>query len=223
MQNTQNEVKQQMTEEELQRTQVLNFDDFKKTARYEKLSSKKPAIIVALIGIFAIMIGGGIPIVQSGLAKSKEKKESSTFQARKKEDNKKSEITCSKSALAGATMTGLNETMIITYKFEDEKLVSISKKLELSIPDGLATGPDILQGFQTALQPYLIQQNGYDLSVVKTEKGLITTTNVDYNTVDINSIPALNQGNGYFNVTYVKDSPKDSVIQDMTAQEYTCK
>ena len=47
MQKDSNVQKQQMSEEELQRTQVLNFDTFKQVARYEKISSKKPAIIVA--------------------------------------------------------------------------------------------------------------------------------------------------------------------------------
>ena len=73
MQKDSNVQKQQMSEEELQRTQVLNFDTFKQVARYEKISSKKPAIIVALLGVLAIVIGGTYPIVQSQMAKSNEK------------------------------------------------------------------------------------------------------------------------------------------------------
>ena len=68
-QKNQNVQKQKMTEEELQRTQVLNFDTFKQVARYEKLSSKKPAMIFALLGVLAILIGGGYPIVQSQMQK----------------------------------------------------------------------------------------------------------------------------------------------------------
>ena len=72
MQQNQQVQTQQMTEEELQRTQVLNFDDFKQVARYEKISSKKPAIIVALIGVLALIFGGSYSVVQSQMAKKTE-------------------------------------------------------------------------------------------------------------------------------------------------------
>ena len=47
-------VKQQMTPEELQRTQVLNFQDVEDLANFEKRTSKKPAIIIAILGIISI-------------------------------------------------------------------------------------------------------------------------------------------------------------------------
>ena len=42
----------QITPEELQKTLVLNLKDFEETARIEKITSKKPALTVALIGVF---------------------------------------------------------------------------------------------------------------------------------------------------------------------------
>ena len=54
-QNKNNDVKQQMSEEELQRTQVLNFETFKKIAHFEKVNSKKPAAILALLGLLLIV------------------------------------------------------------------------------------------------------------------------------------------------------------------------
>ena len=44
----------QVTPEELQKTLVLNLADFEETARIEKMTSKKPALIVALLGVFSI-------------------------------------------------------------------------------------------------------------------------------------------------------------------------
>ena len=58
MQNNQNQMaKQQMTQEELQRTQVLNLQEVEKVAKFEKRTSKKPALFVAFLGILSITFG----------------------------------------------------------------------------------------------------------------------------------------------------------------------
>ena len=74
MNNNNNQVKQQLSEEELQRTQVLNFDDFKTTTRIEKAGSKKPAIIVAIIGLLSILIGTFVGIFDKYLKQRKNNK-----------------------------------------------------------------------------------------------------------------------------------------------------
>lgn len=227
MQNGQNQSqmqqqvqKQQMTEEELQRTQVLNFDTFKQVARYEKISSKKPAIIVALIGILAIVIGGTYPIVQSQMAK-KEQESKSSVQARKKE--KKSvatELVCTQSTSLVAN--GLDQAISIKYNFIDNKLTSFTKELTLTVTAGSTTGATSLQNFITALQPFLVQKEGYSVTVKQIENGVVTNTSVDYKTIDINSIPEMNQQNVYFNVIYLADSNRESIKEDMTNQNYIC-
>ena len=218
-QNGQNLQKQQMSEEELQRTQVLNFDTFKQVARYEKVSSKKPAIVVALIGILAIIIGGSYPIVQSQMEKNKESK--STMQARKK-DNKliASELNCTQEIPAG--VNGLDQVMKIKYNFIDNKLTSFTKELTLTISPASTTGTTSLQSFITALQPYLVQKDGYSVVVRQIENGVVTTTNVDYRSVDINTLPEINQKNNYFSVVYLADTNMESIKQDMTTQNYIC-
>ena len=212
--------KQQMTEEELQRTQVLNFDDFKQAARYEKISSKKPAVVVALIGILAILVGAGYPVVQSQLSK-KVDNDKDVIQARKKDKVIKSELTCTSTTPAGTN--GLDKTLTIKYEFNNEKLTGFTKTLDLKVTQGSAIGPKTLQDFITALEPYLIKKSGYEVSVQKLDNEVITTTEVDYDTIDINGIPDVNQSNSNFNVQYVVNTSKESIKQDMEKQEYTCK
>ena len=48
---------QQMSREELTRTQVLNLSDFERVAKYEKSVSKKPAIFLFALGMFCIIAG----------------------------------------------------------------------------------------------------------------------------------------------------------------------
>ena len=55
----------QISQEELMKTQVLNLQDVEEAARYEKATSKKPAILVAVIGFFAIFLGTSLPFVNS--------------------------------------------------------------------------------------------------------------------------------------------------------------
>lgn len=220
MQKDSNVQKQQMSEEELQRTQVLNFDTFKQVARYEKISSKKPAIIVALLGVLAIVIGGTYPIVQSQMAKSNEKNKS-TVQARKREVKPvTSELTCTQTT--PSVGNGLDQTITIKYNFIDNKLTSFTKELNLGLTAGTTTGQVALQDFINALQPFLVQKDGYSVTAKKIENGVVTTTSVDYKTVDINSLPEINQQNGYFNVMYLADTNMEAIKQDMTNYNYIC-
>ena len=48
---------QEMTREELTRTQVLNLSDFEQVAKYEKSTSKRPAIFLAILGVICIISG----------------------------------------------------------------------------------------------------------------------------------------------------------------------
>lgn len=223
MQQNQQVQKQQMTEEELQRTQVLNFDDFKQVARFEKISSKKPALIVALIGVLALIIGGSYPIVQSQMAKNKDESNKSTVQARKKDVKEdKTELTCTRSKMAPTSVTGLNEIITIKYIFENDKLTSFTKELSLTIPEGSTTGESLIQNYLTALEPYLVQLDGYKISVKQVDKGVLTTTAVDYQSLDVTKVPEINQQNEYFNIIYIAGTNKTAISQDMATQEYQC-
>lgn len=221
-QNNQNVQKQKMTEEELQRTQVLNFDTFKQVARYEKLSSKKPAMIFALLGVLAILIGGGYPIVQSQMQKKTESNSQSTVQARKKDAKaKQTELTCTRTKIANESITKLNEKLTIHYSFEDDKLTSLTKELILNVPEG-STDQSPMQTYLTALEPYLIQQDGYKISVKQIENGVITTTEVDYKKLDVSKVPELNQKNEFFNIIYIAGTKSSAISEDMASQQFIC-
>ena len=54
---------------ELTKTLVLNFNEVEDIAKFEKKTSKKPAIIIAIIGLFAIFTGVVYPSVYSMVKK----------------------------------------------------------------------------------------------------------------------------------------------------------
>ena len=94
--------------------------------------------------------------------------------------------------------------------------------MNLGLTAGTTTGQVALQDFINALQPFLVQKDGYSVTAKKIENGVVTTTSVDYKTVDINSLPEINQQNGYFNVMYLADTNMEAIKQDMTNYNYIC-
>ena len=70
-----------LSQEELQRTQVLNLKDVEEVASFERRTSKKPAIIIAVIGALMILFGSTFSVVQSMTAKKVN--EQKTVQKRK--------------------------------------------------------------------------------------------------------------------------------------------
>lgn len=217
MNDNKKRVKQQLSEEELQRTQVLNFDDFKATTRIEKIGSKKPAVIVATIGLIAIILGATYPGIQSLI--SNNKKEQPQVQTRKEDNIKKSKLNCTKTK---NNPDGTVEKITINYEFENDKLKSFEKIFELTIAPGAINGQSALQTFKTTLPSYLTQKNGYDIATKEIENGIEVITKVDYNKLNINELPQSNQADYRFNVTYIKDATKDSVLKDMQKEEFSC-
>ena len=54
--------------EELTRTQVLNLQELEKAAKYEKKTSKKPAAVLAILGVFSISLGLCYPSLNNMLS-----------------------------------------------------------------------------------------------------------------------------------------------------------
>ena len=48
---------QQMTREELTKTQVLNLQELERVAKFERKTSKRPAVLFAIAGILSLTLG----------------------------------------------------------------------------------------------------------------------------------------------------------------------
>lgn len=216
---------QQLSDDELQRTQVLNLQDFKETARIEKLSSKKPAIIIAAIGVLSISLGLAFPAVQSLSARRAAEKEQESVEKRKQEQKikevKEEEITCTHSELNKSN--GTDEYIEVNYKFRDDKLYASTKDYKLVKSAGVQNDPPELASYLAALQSFLMQINGYSVSVQTIEHGSITTTEVNYNILDPSRVPEAHQGNYRFNVVNQANDSKSDVKTTMIALGYTCE
>ena len=214
---------QQLSDEELQRTQVLNLQDFKETARIERITSKKPAIIAATIGILLIAIGVTFPAMQSLNTRHE-------TQARKAELEKhlqtevkivEEDMKCHFENLNQTN--GTDENIDVIFHFRDDKLVSSTKNYKLTKSANYQGTPGELASYLSALQSFLMQISGYSVSVQTIENGSVTTTMVDYNLLDISKVPAQHQSNYRFNVLHRANQTKAEVEKSMTAIGYKCE
>lgn len=216
---------QQLSDDELQRTQVLNLQDFKETARIEKLSSKKPAIIVAAIGILSISLGLLFPSIQSLSTRKQVEETKKTIEKRKSEEEVKKvveeEIICSYLNLNQGN--GTDEAIDVTYKFKDNQLYTSKKEYKLVKSANVTEEPAELNSYLTALQSFLMKIQGYSVSVHTIDHGSITTTEVSYQILDPQKIPAAHQANYRFNVVAKANDSKEQVTKTMTSLGYTCK
>ena len=216
---------QQLSDEELQRTQVLNLKDFKETARIERLSSKKPAIIVAAIGIFSIALGLAFPSIQSFSARKQAEEHKQEIEKRKIEEDEKKPVEetmkCRWQRLNNGN--GTDEVIDITFNFKDNKLHSARKNYNLSKSVGVTEEPAELNSYLVALQSFLMQVSGYGVSVVSNANGSITTTDINYLLMDEATIPAKHKENYRFNVVNHANDTKETVEKTMTGLGYTCE
>ena len=106
--------------EELTRTQVLNIQELENAAKYEKRTSKKPAVFFAVLGLLSISLGVSYPGIQSMMDDSSTKKDNVTEQRKEEEKEVSSTATALQNTLT-CSINQMNEaeatTTVTNYTF----------------------------------------------------------------------------------------------------------
>jgi len=214
---------QQLSDEELQRTQVLNLKDFKETARIERIGSKKPSAILAIMGVLLIAVGMAFPAMQSFSTRREVQAKKITLDEEKIKEVKvvEEDLSCQWEKLNNPN--GTDEKMTATFHFRDNKLTSSEKAYSLTKSATAQGEPGELASYLGALQSFLMQISGYSVSVQKLDNGSITTTTVDYTLLDVTKVPAQHQANYRFDVKQKLNDSKEDVQKAMTAAGYKCE
>ena len=144
----QQQQQQQMTQQELQRTQVLNIDELEKTVRFEKISSKKPAIIVAAIGILFLTFGTTFQVASNLKGSSKVEKRDIAEEVVEKNDVKPATTNLNCNIAATNQADGTDTVYTITYNFEDKQLVGYTKAYNVIPTVGNAQGPQTIENYK---------------------------------------------------------------------------
>lgn len=213
---------QQMTPEELQKTQVLNLQDVEEAARYERRTSKKPAIIIAAIGVFAILLGTAFPVVQSLKAKEEPLKRTHHKVEKKELLTNESSLNCIYTALSNPD--GTDTILNINLTFDSEKLTKVNKTFTINPTAGNPIGTTTVQAYTEGYQPFLAYPiTGYLMTVTPANGGLIVTSAVDYATYDPATLPDLHKSNIATNVEYPAATDKTAIYNDLIMKGFTCQ
>ena len=214
---------QGITVEEFQKTQVLNLKELEEAVRIEKLTSKKPAIIVGVCGLFLIMIGLSFQLVTTLQSKSANKVSSRRImpEDRIQEEMIKTTLQCQKLDLNNPD--GTNKTFTINYSFEDDKLVGFTKNFHVQIIPDNPNGPVRVQNYLNAYKDYMNPIPGYAISVQPLNDGLEVNVEVNYNQLDLTKLNLQQQQHFSTKVDYPLDTAKEKIEQDMVNDSYTCQ
>lgn len=211
---------QNMSQEELQKTQVLNLKDVEEAARYEKSISKKPAIIVAIIGALSIFFGTTFGVVQTLTSEPVSDNDLPTVQ--KRENTSQTDtLKCTYTIVNGTD--GTDQIYNTIYTFENNALTKFVRTTSINPTPGSAIGPNAIENYKVAFQQYLVSIPGYEVVLTPAGTGIISTTTVDYTKLDLTTFPEKQQQTTYTIIDYVANTTKENVQADMLAKGYTCQ
>ena len=222
-----------MSAEELAKTQVLNLSDVEKLANYEEKVSKKPAIVLGVIGLLVLNIGIFYPKITAFLDRDRDEEEIIYNRVDDKVDNTdntvtdnqvngNTQVTCTKTTLAASD--GTDTTLTYNLSFVNNALQSYTKLAIINPnptnPVGVTTIDGLYNGFLSFSQ---IPVGGYYLQVAKNTSGIVVNVNIELTKLDVMTFPESHKTNNVSNVEFSLNSSKDSVNSALVAEGFSCR
>ena len=216
----QNKTKEEI--EELQKTQVLNLKDVEETVKFEKSISKKPAMIIAIIGAIFLTLGSTLQIAKT-MKKSVEPKVEKREISKEKQTVAPVILECQKIQLNNSD--GTNITFTIDYTFNNYKLISFTKKYVLSATEGNQEGIQTIQQYIVGYRDFMNPVNGYAISVTPNENQTVLTAVVsaDLEKIDMTTFPEMQKNHISTSIDYQKDTAFLTIQSDMSSKGFTCE
>lgn len=216
---------------ELTKTLVLNFNEVEDIAKFEKKTSKKPAIIIAIIGLFAIFTGVVYPSVYSMVKKDNNISSDSKLRENTEVVNISDGLTCMKTDTDSVNL--LTNTTTYKFKFDKNGLSNYEKILNIaSTNPSLVETPKVMIDINSMVDPLIITPiTGYTL--YKSMKNDATNVNivnnytvklvVDFTTFNSNSLSDQYNANDFFRVIYKKGDSFNNIKNSLSNMGYNCK
>lgn len=217
--------------EELVNTQVLNIEEVRKVASYEKSISKRPAVICALVGAILILIGGGtqgyITYKQNQAALSNKPEPIAERKVEEKEETLitkgNTDLTCTLTMSKNAN--GTSYTSTFDYIFSDDKLRFVKKVLELDALPNDQAGLISMTNLKKAYDSYaavLNPRDGYIMQVTPRETGFTLLVEIDPYIIKTTSLEENYRANQFINLDGEYNSSTKSIKDKVEAQGYKC-
>ena len=222
-----------MSTEELARTQVLNLDDLREVAKYEKKTSKRPAIFCAIFGAILLTLGAGVQgyithqnkVKLEAIQKNVVKRKNPTITEQKPKVPATSTLKCTLSSQGNAN--GTNYVSEFTFEFANQKLKKETKVFMLDKIVGNKIGESAMNNLYVAYRNFEKINgtvNGYSItSAPRGDVGFTITTLIDLTLLNASSIPAEYNANAQIRVDFPLDSDYETVKTSATASGFICE
>lgn len=197
---------------ELQKTQVLNLKAVEDAVRFEKLTSKKPAIVLGIVGIMFILFGTTFQIVDTVQSRPKNVIEKRTTVV--DEVDKTQKLQCQQKS----QFDGITKEFTIFYEFEDNQLIGFTKTLQL-----VSANSTVIQNYINSFQTYVNPSEGYNPKIERIESGMKFVVEVDYDTLDLTKLNPKQQAHYASKIDYALDTSYNRIKTDMVNGSYVCQ
>ena len=209
------EIQKELTKEQLQQTQVLNYKEVQKAIHFEKVTSKKPAILIAIVGVICLLFGGSLQVASVLYP------EPQNIQKRDiKEKIETKQLNCMKTSLNNPD--GTNTIYNIVYKFENEKLAEVTKEYNVSATEGKEEGKKVIEQYIKEYENLLNETPGYSIETSSTANTTLKVkVVVDYKELDLTKLNELQQTNKYTKVDYSKNATYEKIKNEAVEEGFT--
>ena len=209
---------QPLTAEELQKTQILNLSELQKTIRFEKITSKKPALIIAIIGVALLAFGTTFQIV-SVLSSNNNKVEKREIE--KTPTKIETTLSCVKTTLKNPD--GTDTTYKIDYYFENGKLESEIREYKYTKTENSPNGEETIKNNLNTYKQLQANTSGYQVNTASNNSTELTIiTQIDYKALDLTVIPEKNNENSITRVDYNRNTKVEKIKEEMLNKGFTC-
>lgn len=212
-----------LTKEELQKTQVLNLKEFSEAVHFEKITSKKPAIIIAVIGALLIVFGTSFQVAKTFKPKetTPEPRYVPEQQPQEVVQPKQTSLTCT--SITKGNPDGTDVVYTIVFNLEDEKLIGFRKSYSVSVTEGAENGPASVQSGIQQFLPLATTMDGLQVSVTPTTNGYVATSTADYLMLDLTQLSEAHQNHFISKIDFPLDTEVSKVKESMTAYGFQCE
>ncbi len=220
-QESDEEIKRELSKEELQETQVLNLQEVKKAIRFEKITSKKPAIFVAVIGILLLVFGTSFQILTVMKANnSKIQKRTTEVPHKKKEYVPTKTLGCTKTTLNNPN--NINTTYNIVYSFSEDKLIKVLKKYNVNAVDSKDETKTTIKKILEEYRSLANNREGYTIKIIpSSETAIEIDVDIDYTKLDLTKLNTSQSSKEVTKVDYRFGSTYEEIKKEMLSKGFT--
>ncbi len=231
MNQNNNQVQQgsQVSQEDLAKTQVLNLNDVKELAKFERKTSKRPAILFIIAGVLSITLGFSYSNIMMTLDKLPVA-QSSTDKTQPIEivdggflSKIKNEQVCKVISNQNADGTKGTATYTLEYN-ENNQLQNFTMVLTIDPLTGNSQGVTATQGLYNAYKALdNIPLTGYKMTTTLTGTSMKAIATVDLTKLDKTTLTSAHTSNFFAQVPFNLGDSKEAVTQILTSRGVTCE